>query len=34
MSCLEDGTRKINFTKNTVKQNNVNIAYCKEKVPE
>ena len=28
MSCLEDGTRKINFTKNTVKQNNVNTAYC------
>ena len=28
MSCLEDGTRKINFTKNTVKQNNVSIAYC------
>ena len=31
MSCLEDGTRKINFTKNTVKQNNVTIAYCKQK---
>jgi hypothetical protein len=29
MSCLEDGTRKINFTKNTVKKNNVNVAYCK-----
>ncbi len=29
MSCLEDGTRKINFTKNTVKQNNVTVAYCK-----
>jgi hypothetical protein len=33
MSCLEDGTRKINFTKNTVKQNNVNAAYCKYIVP-
>ena len=28
MSCLEDGTRKINFTKNTVKQNNLITAYC------
>jgi len=28
MSCLENGTRKINFTKNTVKQNNVIAAYC------
>ena len=29
MSCLENGTRKINFTKNTVKQDNVISAYCK-----
>ena len=28
LSCLENGTRKINFTKNTVKQNNVIRAYC------
>ena len=28
MSCLENGTRKINFTKNTVKQDNVIAAYC------
>ena len=28
MSCLENGTRKINFTKNTVQQNNVITAYC------
>ena len=33
MSCLEDGTRKINFTKNTVKQNKVTVAYCKEIPP-
>jgi hypothetical protein len=29
MSCLENGTRKINFTKNTVKQNNIIASYCK-----
>jgi len=28
MSCLENGTRKINFTKNTVKQDNVIAGYC------
>jgi len=33
MSCLENGTRKINFTKNTVKQNNVITAYCTPCVP-
>ena len=30
MSCLENGTRKINFTKNIKKENNVISAYCKE----
>jgi len=29
LSCLENGTRKINFTKNTVKQNNIIASYCK-----
>ena len=29
LSCLENGTRKINFTKNTIKQDNVIRAYCK-----
>ena len=33
MSCLEDGTRKINFTKNTKKNNTVKNAYCKVIVP-
>ena len=28
MSCLDDGTRKINFTKNTTKKENVITAYC------
>jgi hypothetical protein len=30
LSCLENGTRKINFTKNIKKENNVISAYCKE----
>ena len=34
MSCLENGTRKINFTKNTVKQDNVIAAYCKVTLPD
>ena len=29
MSCLENGTRKINFTKNTKKEDNVIASYCK-----
>jgi hypothetical protein len=29
MSCLENGTRKINFTKNTKKKDNVISSYCK-----
>jgi len=29
MSCLEDGTKKINFTKNTKQNNSVLTAYCK-----
>ena len=29
MSCLEDGTRKINFTKNTKKNDTVIASYCK-----
>ena len=28
MSCLDDGTRKINFTKNTTKKENIIRAYC------
>jgi len=33
MSCLENGTRKINFTKNTKKKDNVISAYCKPLPP-
>jgi hypothetical protein len=29
LSCLEDGTKKINFTKNTIKNNSVN-GYCEQ----
>jgi len=32
LSCLENGTRKINFTKNTKKNNTVKTAYCKVNV--